>query len=441
MRPVTAAPAAPGRELRAESNSPGQEGRPALVGAAWALLVLNVLGTSGTESVLPIPQSLLQMITMGALGAAFVLALVLNPRVRIRPSGFLLLLSLLVVVSIISGVRMEGGIGGLFRCGRFAVFVATLWLLTPWWDDAMSFVRYHVRVLSAVLGSVVVGLVVAPGYALPEFYNGRLAGALWPMPPPLVGQYAAVVAGLTLVLWMARLMGGWSVVCIATPAIAMLLMSHTRTAALGFVAAVVVAGLTLALTNARARRALAVATACAGVVAVAFAANVQEWLRRGQDEDAFSNLTGRQKVWDMLLDAERTHIEQLFGVGLTNKSFNGLSIDSGWLAVYHEQGVVGITIVVTFLVGLLIAAATRPPSPERACAVFLIVFCLVASYTEVGLGDASDYLLHLTVAAALLMPTMNRFSIPEDTGGFTMRSSHVGAPGRRKLPRPEGDQC
>ena len=38
----------------------------------------------------------------------------------------------------------------------------------------------------------------------------------------------------------------------------------------------------------------------------------------------------------------------------------------------------------------------------RACAVFLIAYCAVASYTESGLGDASPYLLHLMIAAGLL---------------------------------------
>ncbi|HEX2187144.1 MAG TPA: O-antigen ligase domain-containing protein, partial [Chloroflexota bacterium] len=41
--------------------------------------------------------------------------------------------------------------------------------------------------------------------------------------------------------------------------------------------------------------------------------------------------------------------------------------------------------------------------PERALATFLVVYCAIASYTEVGLGDASPYLLHIVVAASLLV--------------------------------------
>ena len=37
-----------------------------------------------------------------------------------------------------------------------------------------------------------------------------------------------------------------------------------------------------------------------------------------------------------------------------------------------------------------------------AVAVFLVVYCTIASFTETGLGDASPYVLDLAVAASLL---------------------------------------
>ncbi|MGQ4443470.1 O-antigen ligase domain-containing protein, partial [Streptomyces violaceoruber] len=116
----------------------------------------------------------------------------------------------------------------------------------------------------------------------------------------------------------------------------------------------------------------------------------------------FSNLTGRAKVWDALLAAPRTVGEKVFGIGLGDKSFDGLPIDNSWLAVYHEQGLIGIALVATVFVVLGGVALLRPPSPARACAIFLISYCALASYTEAGLGDASPYLLHLAVAASLL---------------------------------------
>lgn len=380
-----------------------QRGMPPLVGLVWALLLVNALGSLGVQTIVPIPRPVLQMITMGSLGVAFMLALLLNPRVHVRPSAFLIVLTLLLVVSIASSLTLASGLGALFRCARLAVFVATLWLMTRWWwDGSLAFVYYHIRALGVVLGSVALGLVLAPGLAMPED-RGRLVGVLWPITATQVADYAAVVAGLMLVLWFARSASGRYVVGIALPAIVLMILAHSRTATVGLIVGVAVAGMTLALANGRARRTLAVAALGSGLIAVAFTAPVVNWFERGQDEESLSNLTGRTRVWDLLLAEDRTLYEQLFGVGMTDKSFAGLPIDSTWLAVYHEQGLVGVALIVMIMVGLAFAAAMRPSSPARACAVFLLVYCVVASYTQTGLGDVSSYLLHFVVAAALLI--------------------------------------
>ena len=72
-------------------------------------------------------------------------------------------------------------LGTIYRTFRLAGFVATLWLLTPWWGRRdLLLVRCHLMAMSVVLGSVLLGLLVAPGTALAQ---GRLAGVLWPIPP------------------------------------------------------------------------------------------------------------------------------------------------------------------------------------------------------------------------------------------------------------------
>jgi hypothetical protein len=375
-------------------------GTPRLLGAVWALLVINTLGSQGANTLIPIPRPVAQMVTMGAVVAAFVLALLLNPRVRLRPSAYLLLLTMLLVVSVVSSVRLESGFGALFRCFRYTMFVGTLWLLTQWWDDWLAFVRTHVRALVVVLSTVAAGLVVSPGAAMPDLYGGRLVGAVWPLTPPQVGQYAAVVAGLVVLLWLGGHTTRTSALFIALPAVGLLLLSHTRTALLGLVGGLVVAIVSQLTTSARARKVFTRVAIFGGLTAVLAGAAIQTWFRRGQED--LTELTGRDKVWDALLAAPRTLSERFFGVGLTNKSFDGLPIDSSWLAVYHEQGYLGLALVAAFLLTLLGVAALRPPSITRAIALFLVVYCVIASYTEAGLGDASPYLLNLTVAAVLL---------------------------------------
>ncbi|MFE0174554.1 O-antigen ligase domain-containing protein [Streptomyces sp. NPDC059002] len=372
------------------------------VGAVWGLLILNTLGSAGAKTIVPLPRSLIQMVTMGALVAAFALALAVNLRLRIRSSAFLFLLSLLLVPSVISSANLDSGFGALFRCARLALFVGTLWLLSRWWDGGLTFVRHHIRMYFVVLGVVAAGLVISPGAAMPDLYGGRLVGALWPLTPPQIGQYAAVIIGLTVLLVLGRRIDRTSAVVVIVPSFVLLALTHTRTATLGLLIGLVLAIGSLLLTSAAARRFFSWTVVCAVVAAVAFASALQTWFLRGQDKENFSNLTGRAKVWDALLAAPRSMAEQLFGMGLGDKSFGGLPIDNSWLAVYHEQGLIGIALVATALLVLGGVALLRPPSLSRACAIFLISYCAIASYTEAGLGDASPYLLHLALAASLL---------------------------------------
>ncbi|MER7176479.1 O-antigen ligase domain-containing protein [Streptomyces mesophilus] len=378
------------------------EHTPKLVGTAWGLLILNTLGSAGAQTIIPLPRSLIQMVTMGSLVVAFVLAVAVNPRLRFRPSALLLLLTLLLVPSVIASANLEAGFGALFRCGRFALFVATLWLLSRWWDGGLTFVRSHIRMYFAVLGSVAAGLLLSPGAAMPDLYGGRLVGALWPLTPPQIGQYAAVIIGLTVLLLLGRRTDRASAAVVIVPSLFLLALTHTRTATLGLLVGLLVAIGSLVLTSAAARRFFAWAVLVAAVAAVAFGSLLQAWFLRGQTQEYFTSLTGRAKVWDALLAAPRTTSEQLFGVGLGDKSFGGLPIDNSWLAVYHEQGLTGIVLVSAFIAVLGGVALLRPPSLSRACALFLISYCAIASYTEAGLGDASPYLLHLALAASLL---------------------------------------
>jgi hypothetical protein len=61
---------------------------------------------------------------------------------------------------------------------------------------------------------------------------------------------------------------------------------------------------------------------------------------------------------------------------------------------------------------VIVAAYFQPRGTQRALALFLATYCLVASFTEVGFTDVTPYLLELTLAASLLVP-------PIESGGTT----------------------
>lgn len=368
---------------------------------AWGALVLNVLSFNATVAVLPIPQSLGQLVTMGALPVALVLALLANPRVVVRPTVVLTLLTLLAVVATMVSLHNDFMIGSTFRAARMLGFLAVLWLLTPYWGRRdMLLLRCHRLWLWIVLGTVVAGMLVAPGHAFS--FEGRLAGVLWPIWPTQVAHYAAVLFGTTALLWLCRLMSGrWAALALVASG-SVLVLTHTRTALLGLGIGLVLAAATLFLGHARVRRTSVLGAGAVVALATVFASQLTAWALRGQTPEEAGELTGRTKVWSAVVDQQRSVVGDLFGSGMSDQSFDGLPIDSNWVATFLDQGWFGVVVQIVIVLLLLMMAATRERGPHRALALFLIVYAMVASVTETGLGIPSSYLLELTIAASLL---------------------------------------
>jgi len=367
----------------------------------WVALFANVLAFAGLDTVVPIPTTLGQLITQGALLVAVLLVLLANPGGVIRPNLFLVLLTMLAVVALMVSIHSEFVYGSTFRACRLLAFTAVLWLLTPWWGRSdFPLLRAHLACLRVVLGTVLVGAMISPGLAFS--YGGRLSGALWPIPPTQVAHYSAVLLGCTIAMWFAGAMRGRTALFTLVAAGAALVGTHTRTALIALIIGLAVAGASLFLGHARVRRTSALLGVISVAAATLFAPLIITWLSRGQSFDEATQLTGRTKVWSSIFGLQRPRLEELFGSGLSNKSFNGLPIDSNWLAVYLDQGWFGVIIDAALLIILILLAATHRRGVRRAVALFLVTYCLIASITETGLGDASPYLLELIIAASLL---------------------------------------
>jgi hypothetical protein len=368
---------------------------------AWAALFVNVLAFSGLPTLVRVPTTVGQLVTQGALIMALVLVLLANPRGVIRPNLFLVLLTMLAVVALMVSIHNQFMLGSTFRACRLLGFIAVLWLLTPWWGRSdLALLRSHLTCLRVVLVTVLVGAIVAPGAAFS--YEGRLSGALWPIPPTQVAHYAAVLLGCTVVMWFAGAVRGRTALLTLLGAGAALVGTHTRTALLAMTVGLAAAGASMFLGHARVRRTSLLIGVIAVVSATFFAPLIVGWLWRGQSLEEATQLTGRTKVWSSISGLQRPWLEEVFGSGLSNKSFNGLPIDSNWLAVYVDQGWFGLIIDAALLIILILLAATHQRGIRRALALYLVAYCLVASITETGLGDASPYLLELVIAASLL---------------------------------------
>ncbi len=146
-----------------------------------------------------------------------------------------------------------------------------------------------------------------------------------------------------------------------------------------------------------------------GVVAVAIltlSSFLTTWLARGEGTQQLTNLTGRTDVWAAVVDMPRDKFQVIFGFGLSNKSFDGLPVDSNWLACYLDEGLAGVILSAIVLLFVLVSAFFMPRGKSKALALFLAVYVLIASLTETGFSDASTYLLELTLAASLIMPSI-----------------------------------
>jgi len=369
--------------------------------ATWGLLYFNTLTYVASSSVLHVPSKVGKGLAQAALPLAILVALSVNPKIRFRPNVFLCLVSLLVVDTVIT-CMVAPHLGSIFRTFRLAEFVAALWLLTPWWGrrDMLLF-RCHLSWLFISLASVFLGLLVAPGHAFA--YDGRLSGVVWPMLPTQVAQYAALAIGLMVVLWLARLVSGRVTVAAVIFAVAILLLTHTRTALVGLVVGVLVAGLSLFTSNSRVRKFFAAGVAVVLIGVFTVIGVVTTWLARGENSAGLASLTGRTNFWALVLNTPRTKFQEIFGFGLSNASINGLPIDSNWLSSYMQEGLFGVVVCAMILLWLFVTAFFQPPGVRRALALFILTYCTLASFTEDAFTNVSTYLLALTVVASLLV--------------------------------------
>ena len=229
-----------------------------------------------------------------------------------------------------------------------------------------------------------------------------------------MAQYGAVAAGVTVLLWLNGLLSRRVTLAGVTFAVAILILTHTRTALLGLVLGLLVAGLSLFSMNARVRKFFAASVAAVLIGIVTVSGVVTTWLARGENARGLASLTGRTNFWALVLAEPRTRFQEILGFGLSNASINGLPIDSNWFAAYQQEGLFGVVVCAMMLVWLIVTASFQPRSVQRALALFLLTYCTVASFTEDAFTDASTYLLYLTVAASLFIaPLARRYYSPD----------------------------
>jgi hypothetical protein len=389
--------------LRLDPTAAREQSIRRRVKAAYGLLFFNVL-TYSAGAIIPFPSKVGKALPNLALILALLLVLSANPKLKLRPNVFLCIVGLLVFDGILTASIQLNHLGTVYRTFRFVEFLAVLWLLTPWWNrsDLMLF-RWHLRLLYILLIVTAVGIPLSPGKAFQ--YGGRLGGTLWPIAPTQLAEYAAIAAGLTILLWIGHSLSGRAAIVGVTFSTLILLLTHTRTALLGLCVGIIVAGMSIFVVNARVRRFFGWTALIASMIIVTAAGFITTWLARGESTAGLATLTGRTNFWALVLNEPRNLFQEIFGFGITNASIQGLPIDSNWLSSYQQQGIFGVCACALMVIFLIVAAFFHVPGLRRAAALFLVTYCLLASFTEDAFEAPSGYLLHLFIAASLLSVT------------------------------------
>lgn len=370
------------------------------VKAAYALLFFNTL-TYQSGGLINLGSKVGKVLPNGTLPLALLLMLSVNPKIKLRPNVFLCLVGLLVADAVLTATQ-QTGIGTYYRTFRYIEFFAVLWLLTPWWGRAdMMLFRWHLRVLYAALISVAVGLMISPGKAFA--FQGRLGGDIWPMGATEVAQFAAIAAGGTILLWLGHRLAGRTALVGVLLCLILLVLTHTRTALVGLTAGIIVAGISLFAANSRVRKFFGWSALIACVAVATAAGFISTWLARGESAQGLITLTGRTNFWALVLAEPRNLFQEIFGFGITNASIDGLPIDSNWLSSYQQEGLLGVCVCALMVILLLIAAFFQEPGLRRALILFLVTYCLLASFTEDAFEAPSGYLLHMFIAASLFV--------------------------------------
>jgi MFS family permease len=375
--------------------------RRTTAGAAWVLLLLAGLAWSIDEPgyLVTLPGRAEQLGAMVAVVAAGWIALRHNPTMNVRGTWFIWLFALLPVISVVGPLTGSAGAGAIVRATRFGISLGILALLSPTWrSDPFALVRTHVAAARALLAAALVSYALGVGRNV----EGRLIAQVPALVPPQVAQFAAVAAGLSVVAMLGRTGSMRHNAVWAVAGVAALLLSQTRTAAVALIGGLLIAALALVSTSERTRATLVAVLLVAVPAVVVGSGAVATWFRRGQSEENLDTLTGRTKAWDLVYDWPRDPYQRLFGVGYGDKSVEGLPIDGGYVATFHETGTLGLVVAITIMSVLALCAMLDRRPANRAVALFLVTFVAIASYTETGIGDMSAYVLHLVLAFTVL---------------------------------------
>ncbi len=332
------------------------------------------------------------------------------------PASPLLIIAGYLTVTVIGGFAHGTLIPAAVVAIRMAIVTVTVVFL---------FTRYSPMEITRSLVHVL-GLALAAGTltGLPSIAQGRLAGAMPPLHPNVVGFFAAVCF-----LWVFRRMlqahESTMDIVFALVSIGIVVLSGSRAS----LAALVVATVAMTLRASRLNRrtivlvSLSVPVLTYVVVGTDLLSSV--FLRGG--ERGVATLSNRTVAWDAALNSDHDPWETWFGAGLAQKKievpgqwWQTQLLDSSWVSALVQGGLIGIALVLALTVATVWRALISPPS-MGALWFGLVVFVSGRAILESGLFDSSiTFMVFLVTALGCRLKPLEieRLEIPSDADAY-----------------------
>jgi hypothetical protein len=386
------------------STSRTASGSPTLtMWAVWAICFVTVVSVvswrrdaifSGAIDSVVIAKAVL---ATAALAAAVVLYSRTRPRYPVGAQSAYFLAAILGVSGL--GAIAEGSPLASFvvitRVAILAAIVIALLAVGGWRP-----------VLGGLLGSLGTVAVVAAVTGIPKLgAEGRLVGGI----PEVAANELAGLAAPPLIALLVLIMRDGVRVRTVIPAFALAAVvwaTESRTGLIAIGIALLVAFLAVRRIHWSTMVAVALSLPVIYTLAV-YTTVITDLLVRGQSIDDIATLSARTDAWRVVFAWSLDSWARWLGVGLAvkevpvsvdNREFQVL--DSSWVSVLAQAGIVGVVLLLAILVPAVLRAVT-----VRELSVFalpLLALILVRSVTESGLIDSSvTFLLFFTLAVAL----------------------------------------
>lgn len=393
----------PVEELRSVSSRPEAQMSRACLVAVWLVQVMLVL------SVIPwrrdaIFDGGLDPTVVGkalvAVGALLVVVLIARTSSRRYPIGLgpTVLIAFVTIVSLLGAFVAGDAMSTIVLTVRVAIVVITILLL-------LRVVSWEVGVgsLLAAMGAVAL---IAGVTGVPSLISeGRLAGGVPQLHPnPLAELAGAPLVWLAVQILRRGVRIWWALSFLML--LAIIIGTGSRTAVIALTLALAVAVMVNGIQN----RSVVYLLLVSAPVLYAFTVlsdAIQQLATRAGSTDTTSTLEARFVAWRVVLGWSWTAWEKWIGVGLATKTVpvdarwhDEQVLDSSWVSILAQSGVLGVTLMGVIVVWCVITAVTS--KRRRWLVLPLLVLVLTRSITESGLMDGAMPFVQLLVCATVL---------------------------------------